>query len=201
VKLDARTVAALDLGGKTDAIFFDEDMPGFGIRLRLGGGGKVLRTWVVQYRRAGGTRRMRLGSGEVLSAEAARKAAKKALATVELGGDPQGERADRRDKNRLTLKSQVDQYLAVKEREVRPKTLRELRRYLTGPAFKPLHGMPVDSVTRKDAAGRDHAWPRLNCCGPSTSGTIHVLCVGDADGHRGEQPHHRHHPAKWWQIT
>jgi integrase len=154
MKLDARTVAALDLGGKKDAIYFDEDMPGFGFRLRLGGGGKPKSTWIVQYRRAGATRRMRLGSGEVLSAEAARKAAKQALAKVELGGDPQAERVDRRGKDELKLRSVVDEYLAAKEREVRPKTLRELRRYLTGPAFKPLHGMPVDTVTRKDVASR-----------------------------------------------
>jgi integrase len=107
---------------------------------------------VTQYKRASATRRITLGSAEVLGAEAARAAAKKVLAKVALGEDPARERADRRDKDRLSLRSVVDEYLATKE--VRPRTLIELRRYLTGSAFKPLHSMPVDVATRKDVASR-----------------------------------------------
>jgi integrase len=154
MKLDAKTVGALKLDGKKDAIFFDDDMPGFGYRLRLGGGGKVLRSWVVQYRRGGATRRFLLGSAAVLGAEAARAAAKKALAKVALGEDPQADKRARRDKDRLSLRSVIDEYFALKAREVRPKTLREITRYLTGPAFKPLHAIPVDTVTRRDVAAR-----------------------------------------------
>ena len=151
MKLDAKTVAALKLDGKQDAIFFDDAMPGFGYRLRRSGG-KVRRSWVAQYKRAGATRRITLGSAEVLGAETARAAAKKVLAKVALGEDPARERADRRDKDRLSLRSVVAEYLAAKE--VRPRTLSELRRYLTGSAFKPLHSVPVDVVTRKDVASR-----------------------------------------------
>jgi integrase len=154
MKLDAKTVAALHLGDKRDAIFFDEGMPGFGYRLRLGNGGKVMRSWVVQYRRAGATRRILLGSAEVLGAEAARMAAKKVLAKVALGEDPQAERIDRRGKDKLSLRSMVEEYLATKEREVRPRTFRELKRYLTGSFFKPLHSIPVDTITRRDVAAR-----------------------------------------------
>ena len=154
MNLTAKSVAALKLDGKTDVIFFDDDMPGFGYRLRLGGGGKVLRWWVVQYRRGGATRRFLLGSAAVLGAEAARAAAKKVLAKVALGEDPQADKHARRDKDRLSFRSVIDEYLALKAREVRPKTLREITRYLTGPAFKPLHGMPVDKVSRKDVASR-----------------------------------------------
>ena len=99
-----------------------------------------------------GHRRVLLGSAEVLTAEQARAAAKKILAKVALGEDPQGDKADRRDNDRLSLRSVVDEYLAVKRNEVRPGTLREVTRYLTGPYFKPLHGMAVDSVTRRDVA-------------------------------------------------
>jgi integrase len=154
MKLDSKTVAALKLGGKTDAIHFDEAMPGFGYRLRLGSGGKVLRSWIVQYKRAGADRRIKLGSAEVLSAEAARAAAKKLLAKVALGEDPARERADRRGKDALTMRSQVDEYLTIKARQVRPKTLHSVTRYLTGPYFKPLHAMAIDQVSRKDVASR-----------------------------------------------
>ena len=46
MKLDAKTVAALDLGGKADVIHFDGDLTGFGYRLRAGAGGKVIRSWL-----------------------------------------------------------------------------------------------------------------------------------------------------------
>ena len=49
---------------------------------------KVRRSWIVQYRRAGATRRMLLGSAEVLTADQARAAAKKALAAIALGQTP-----------------------------------------------------------------------------------------------------------------
>ena len=64
----------------------------------------MLRSWVVQYKRAGATRRLLLGSAEVLSAEQARVMAKKALGRVANGEDPQADRIDRRDKDLLTLR-------------------------------------------------------------------------------------------------
>jgi integrase len=154
MRLDAKTVAALALDGKTDAIHFDDEMAGFGFRLRLGAGGKVLRSWVVQYKRAGATRRLLLGSASVLGAEQARGMAKKVLARIALGEDPQADRTERRDKDRLTMRGVIDEYLAAKQREVRPRTLGSVTRYLTGDYFKPLHGMPVDKVSRKDIASR-----------------------------------------------
>jgi integrase len=154
MNLNARTVAALTLDGKADAIYWEEAMPGFGYRLRLGVGGRVLRSWVVQYRRAGGSRRITLGSAEVLTAEAARKKAKEVLAQVQLGADPQAERHERRDKDRLRLRAIIDEYLAVQASKVRATSLREIVRYLTGPYFKPLHNMPIDTVTRRDVAAR-----------------------------------------------
>jgi integrase len=155
MKLDTKTVTRLTLpSGKTDVIHFDETLSGFGYRLRAGSDGKVLRSWVVQYRRGGATRRMLLGSAEVLGAEQARAAAKKVLAKVALGADPQAERSERRGKDKLSLRAVIADYLAMKQREVRPHTFRDLNRYLTGTAFKPLHGMPIDKVSRKDVASR-----------------------------------------------
>ena len=93
MKLTAKAVAALALPGrKTDAIHFDDELPGFGFRLRRGAAGKVLRSWIVQYKRAGRTRRMTLGPVEVLGIEAARQQARKALGAVFVGQDPQADR-------------------------------------------------------------------------------------------------------------
>jgi integrase len=91
----------------------------------------------------------------VLTAEAARTAAKKALARVALGEDPQADRADRRSKDRLTrFDAMVKEYLAWKEAKVRASSFREITRYLIGPYFKPLHATAVDTIGRKDIAAR-----------------------------------------------
>jgi integrase len=153
MKLDAKTVAALKLDGKQDAIFFDDAMPGFGFRLRLSAG-ELRRTWVCQYKRAGATRRITLGSADVLGVEAARTTAKKILAKVALGEDPQANRRDRRDKDRLSFRGVVEDFLAAKEREVRPRTHFQLKRYLTGPYLKAFHTMPLDRVNKRDIASR-----------------------------------------------
>ena len=58
--------------------------------------------------------------------------AKKALGRVANGEDPQAHKLDRRGKDRHTLKATVADYLAMKQREVRPRTYTELARYLTG---------------------------------------------------------------------
>jgi len=42
MKLTAASVGALTLDGKTDTIHFDDALPGFGFRLRLGSGGGVV---------------------------------------------------------------------------------------------------------------------------------------------------------------
>ena len=153
MKLDAKTVAALTLpAGKRDVIYFDDELPGFGYRLRLGSGGQVRRSWVAQYRRAGGTRRLLLGSAAVLSVEKARLAARKVLAAVTLGQDPQADRVDRRGKDQLKLRGVVDEFLKAKQTQLRRRSFIEIKRYLTGKYFKPLHALPVDAVTRKDIA-------------------------------------------------
>ena len=155
MNLTAKTVAGLELpAGKTDHIAWDTDIKGFGYRMRIGAGGVLLKSWIVQYRRAGGHRRSTLGSASVLSAEQARGLARKTLAAVHLGGDPQSEKSDRREKDEHTMRAVITEYLEAKRPTLRPRTMVEVTRYLTSDYFKPLHGMPVDTITRKDIAGR-----------------------------------------------
>ena len=95
-----------------------------------------------------------LGKASILSAEQARDAAKKALATAALGGDPQAAKADRRAKDEISLRSVIDEYLLAKKPNLRPRSYIEVERFLTGYYFKPLHTMAVDVVSRKDIASR-----------------------------------------------
>ena len=154
MRLTSKTVAALDLtDGKDDAIYFDDELPGFGYRLRRSGG-KVRRSWIAQYRHGGRTRRLLLGSAEVLTPERARAAAKTALAKVALGEDPQEFKASQRRQQGQTLRALVDDFLELKRTTVRKPTFVNLALYLRGPYFKPLHGMAVDAITRRDVAAR-----------------------------------------------
>jgi integrase len=160
MNLTADTVAALTLGDKKDVIYFDDELTGFGFRLRLGAGGRVLKSWVAQYRALGSTRRVRLRA-DVLSAAQARQEAKRVLARATLGQDPQGDKAKQRQSDKLKVKPLVEEYLEEMRTQVRrknnslrrPATLREMTRYLlTGPYFRALHYVPVANVEPKDVA-------------------------------------------------
>jgi integrase len=157
MKFTSKTVAAATVSGdRTDIIYWHDLVKGFGLRVRLGGDGRVRKNFVVQYRAKGRrTRRMGLGDVEVRPLDAALAEAKQILGKVAGGGDPQGElRAEQQRQNGVgTFKAIVDLYLATKQREVRPNTYRELERYLTK-AFKPLHATPVDQIVRRDVATR-----------------------------------------------
>jgi Arm DNA-binding domain len=154
VKLTDKNVAGLELAGKTDVICFDDILTGFGHRMRIDARGRMLRSWIVQYRVGGRPRRFLLGAAGVIGAEPARAAARKILARVALGEDPAADRSDRRGRDRLTLRSVVDEYLAAVAARVRAKTLSELRRYLTGPTFRAFHGVAIDRLERRDIAAR-----------------------------------------------
>src|SRR5262249_15026254 len=155
MKLTSKTTKGLTLpAGKTDVIVFDDTLSGFGYRLRISAG-RLRKSFVVQYRRAGTSRRLLLGSADVLTAEQARAAARKALAEIALGRDPQEERRDRRDRDKVTLRAVVAEYLGAKQGELRPHTMREITRYLTTPPyFGPLFRAPIDTITRPDVALR-----------------------------------------------
>jgi integrase len=147
VRLDAQTVAELELtDGKTDQIFFDDDLSGFGFRIRAGG----KRSFICQYRVAGRTRRQTIGTR--VSADQARKQAWRILAAVECGADPQADKAKARLKAAQTVEAIVGKYLAAKENASRPATHRAARAYLSGSHFKPLHPIAIADVTLQDVA-------------------------------------------------
>lgn len=72
-KINNKTLPSFKLDpGKADVIFFDEDLSGFGYRLRRSGE-QVRRSYVVQYRSKGRTRRVLIGSAEVLKPDQAQR--------------------------------------------------------------------------------------------------------------------------------
>jgi integrase len=148
MKFTKNNIAKLALSaGKDDEIHFDDEVKGFGLRLRAGG------KWIIQYRIGSKQRRLVLGDVAKIDADAARKAAKRKLAAVALGQDPQADKLAARAKDATTLGSVVELYLTAKEPELRPKSIAESRRYLRI-SWKPLHDLPVHAITRRDVAAR-----------------------------------------------
>jgi integrase len=135
---------------KSEAIFFDDDVPGFGLRLRAGGS----RTFIVQYALGGRQRRMTIGAAKLLDTVKARQTARNLLARVRLGQDPAADRAEARGRaSDEPLGSIIVRFLARQERRLRPRSYVEVRRYLNE-YNKPLHALTLARISRATIAAR-----------------------------------------------
>jgi len=103
-KLTKRVVDAAEFREK-DYVIWDDDLPGFG--LRVFASGKC--SYVIQYRSAGRSRRYTIGLHGVWTPELARKEAKIQLGRVAQGDNPAEER--QLDHKAITVKELCDLYL------------------------------------------------------------------------------------------
>jgi integrase len=149
MKLNVRTTATLTLPkGKSDHIEFDDDIAGFGIRLRAGGS----RTWIYQYRIGSKQRRMVLGSAKSVPLHLARENASKLEAKVRLGGDPAMDKDNARREASDTFGVFAERFLDARKSRVRSRTYDQLQRHLNKYA-RPLHCLPVSAISQRDIAG------------------------------------------------
>lgn len=127
--------------GRNELLLFDDDVPGFGLRI-----GKKRKSWIVQWQQGARQRRMTIGHCGILSASKAREEAQTVLAKVRLGEDPQADKLARR--HEVCVGDLVEPFLAQKQSKNRSeKTITEMRRYLADYA-KSLHAVPVGQVDR-----------------------------------------------------
>lgn len=148
--LNDKSIAKLVLPpGRKEWLVFDDKLPGFGIRLREGGS----KTWIAQYRLGSRQRRLKLGSVAQLKHETARSAAKAALAKAQLGIDPQVEKTDTKKAAEVTLERVIQQFLAVRERTMRPAAFKEVKRHLQK-HWSPLHSHAIRDLSRATLAAR-----------------------------------------------
>ena len=155
MKLTISSISKIDTQGKADFIAWDDDLPGFGLRIRKGGS----RNYIVQYKLGKQNRRMTIGSTSVYSnPDTARTAAKTVLARVKLGEDPAADKAEAKRETGVTFAAIVERYLEVKREEIEAGVFRAssytstalyLRR---GYHCKPLHDMAIDKIALKDVA-------------------------------------------------
>lgn len=138
---------------------WDDDMPGFGVRVR----GSSAR-WIVQYRVGSKQRRESLGDVRKVTLDAARKIAQTRFAQVVLGQDPAADKAKKRAADKavkLTFKVVSEGYIASKAAKIagdkyRQSTLDQLRMHLEK-HWAPFRDLPIETIDKKQVAARlDH---------------------------------------------
>jgi integrase len=148
VKLTAITVRTAVLpAAKSETIFFDDDLPGFGLRLREGGG----RSFVFQYKLGAKQRRMSLGTAHARDVGDVRKAAEQLYHRVKLGEDPAGDRTRAVAAAAQTFEAAANEYLEQAREWLRKSTYPDVKRYLLKHC-KPLHQLSLGKVARADVA-------------------------------------------------
>jgi integrase len=152
MKLTTQSVKILAVpAGKSEGIFFDDDVPGFGVRVRDGGS----RTYVFQYKLGAKQRRIAMGPVTALDIGKARNKAKDLYAAVRLGQDPAGEKSALRARAAETFEAVAALFLAYQRDPngggLRPRSSLILERHLLGYA-KALHGQQLAKIDRRDIA-------------------------------------------------
>jgi integrase len=149
MKLNKATVGKINLDpGKSDQIFYDDELKGFGLRIREGGS----RKYILDYRLKGGIkRRFFVGDAAAMPADEARKKAAKAKVAVADGHDPSGERATRAAAAAQLVSSVIADYLEVAATKLKPGSLVETTRHLQK-HWKPLHRLSLTAVNRQIVA-------------------------------------------------
>lgn len=146
--------------GRKDMLFFDLEMKGFGLRVT----DKGAKVFLYQYRLGATVRRMRLGTWPALTAYKARKLAEAERGTVHKGGDPVGERKDKRQAlaaaetakrikaadEALTFPQLVADWQAKGIAHRRPRYVQDAGKRL-GSYFPAWRDRPASSITRADA--------------------------------------------------
>src|ERR1700730_2451317 len=105
VKITKRVVEAADAREK-DYLIWDDELPGFGLRVFSSG----KRSYVIQYRTSGRSRRYTIGLHGAWAPETARQEAKVQFGRVARGDDPAEER--QLDHKAITVKELCTRYLA-----------------------------------------------------------------------------------------
>ena len=156
IAISRRAVDRLRPAG-ADAIFWDRDLPGFGVRVYPSG----RKVYVVQARAGGGgPRRATLGAHGELTPERARKRAASVIARIKAGGDPAAAPPD----GGQTVADLAERYMKVHvAANCNAHTARIYRGSLDNHILPALGAMPLASVGRAEVAAlhrRLRATPR-----------------------------------------
>lgn len=134
-----------------DAIYFDDRLSGFGVRVAPTG----RKTFIVQYRAGGRTRRLGLGVFGAVTCDQARALAKEALGEVAKGGDPSRDRNEMRKAPtvRGLANRFLEQHVAT---QCKPGTAVEYKHALNAYIIPTIGSFKVKDVRRSDLANLHH---------------------------------------------
>ena len=176
MKFTVGTIASLTLpAGKSDAIFFDDDVGGFGLRLRAAGS----KNWIFQYKLGDKQRRLSFGTFPAMGLEQARKAASELHARVRLGGDPAADKFKARAQVAETVEAVIRRFLQRQKQHLRPRSYGEVERHLLVHA-RSRHKEPIAKVD--PPRRRDPAIGIAGQCPPRSRLAQCFLQLGDARG-------------------
>jgi integrase len=144
MKLTKDTVAGLALpAGKTEHVVWDDDISGFGVRLRPHSA-----TFIFRYRHGKRQPCVTLGAVSAISVQHARTNAAQLYARVRLGEDPAGERAEARVRANETMELALRQYLTHMQAKLRPGSFENVDRHLMKHAA-PLHRLELAKAAER----------------------------------------------------
>jgi integrase len=140
MKLTKTTVETASLPEKGQTFIWDDELRGFGVRLT-----PTARTYIVQARVNGATRRVTIGRHGVLTVQEARKEAIAELSKMTKGMDPATEKKKNRAAS-VTLEEVVTKYL--KDRgHLKASTRTDIQKHVEG-IFSDWKDKPVAKITR-----------------------------------------------------
>jgi integrase len=145
-KLTKRSIDSLESGG-TDLLIFDDEMPRFGVRVMRSG----VKSYVIQYRTDGHTRRFTFGKHGLLTPDEARGRARQLLAAGDRSEDPSVARQQRRAAPTVTQLCErfLTDYVAHR---CKPSTQSEYRRSVELFITPRIGGMKAADVKRQHVA-------------------------------------------------
>ena len=150
IKITKRTVDRIT-GDGSDRFYWDDDLPGFGLRVRVSG----RKYYVVQFRANGRLRRMTVGRHGAVTPETARRRAMALISEAKGGKDP----AALRDKGRKAATMKVlgkrflEEYVPV---HCKPSTAYEYRRSVKFFIDPRIGTRKVTEIQRSDIAELHH---------------------------------------------
>ena len=154
-KLTKRVVDAAEIRN-TDYFLWDDELPGFGLRVMPSG----RKGYTVQFRAGRRSRRMSLGPSTVLTCEQARNRAMALIAAAKGGDDPAAKRdAERQAVTVKELAKRFDEeHIALR---VKATTGKGYRRLLDKTILPSIGNLRITDVTRADIAKLHHDQRRI----------------------------------------